>query len=67
MCRRIIIGGVTMRIGTRDFREKADQKEILKRNYSDYDPKRHDAYVIRYNADLDKKRLADYEKNRGIR
>jgi hypothetical protein len=56
-----------MRIGTRDFREKADQKEILKRKYGDYNPIRHDAYVIRYNADLDAARLAAYEKERGIK
>lgn len=55
-----------MRVGTRDFREKADQKEILRRKYPDYNASRHDAFVIRYNKDLDKARLAGYEKARGI-
>ncbi len=56
-----------MRVGTRDFREKADQKAILIKKYPDYKPTYHDAFVIRYNADLDKARLAAYENERGIK
>lgn len=55
-----------MRVGTRDFREKADQKTILLKKYPDYKSTHHDAFVIRYNADLDKARLAASEKNRGM-
>ncbi len=45
---------------------RKQQKEKLRLLYDDYDPKRHDAFVIRYNQDIDKEALKQYSLNRGI-
>lgn len=51
---------------TSDPEERRKQKELLRGLYPDYDPKRHDAFVARYNAEEDKKNTNQYMKNRGI-
>ncbi len=47
--------------------ERAEQRIILQRLYQDYNPMHHDVYVSRYNSDLDRRRLEQYEANRGIK
>lgn len=49
-----------------DKEERREQKELLKSIYADYDPKRHDVFVGRYNQEIDKRNLANYMKNRNI-
>lgn len=51
---------------TRDRDERRRQKELLKAIYPDYDPKLHDAFVMRYTEAAEKKALADYMKARQI-
>ena len=46
--------------------ERKKQKEYLKSIYADYDPKRHDAFVMRYNEETEKRNLETYMKNRNI-
>jgi len=46
---------------------KKAQKEILKKIYSDYDPKYHDAFVLKYTKTLEKQSLDNYMKNRNIK
>jgi hypothetical protein len=46
--------------------ERKAQKEYLKSLYHDYDPKRHDAFVMRFNQETDKRNLQEYMKNRNI-
>jgi len=50
-------------------RDKAGRKEdaiILKGKYSDYDPRYHDAFVWRYNRDMDRELTYQFMVNRGI-
>lgn len=51
---------------TTNREERRIQKEQLRGLYTDYDAKLHDAFVYRFNADLDKSRISEYQKNRGI-
>lgn len=51
---------------SQDREERRNQKDILRAKYPNYDPKRHDAFVIKYNQEEDKKALSGYEKERGI-
>lgn len=51
---------------TWDKAEQAKQREILASLYADYDAKRHDAFVHRYNQDAEDAALVQYWKNRGI-
>lgn len=52
---------------TNDRDERRAQKEILSVSYPDYDPKRHDAFVMRYNTDVGKIALNNYMQNRGLK
>lgn len=52
---------------TNDPKERGKQKELFRGLYPDYDPKRHDAFVVRYNQEEDKKNTLEYMKNRGIK
>ena len=52
---------------TNDPKERGKQKELFRALYPDYDPKRHDAFVVRYNQEEDKKNTLEYMKNRGIK
>ncbi len=63
-----VIFNKTLRLTDDQYYKEETQKnkEILKRIYRDYDPKYHDAFVLRYNKELEKKALAEYEKNRKI-
>ena len=45
---------------------RREQKPILKALNPDYDPKRHDVYVIRYNQEQEKAAFNQYCKNRNI-
>lgn len=51
---------------TSDREERRQQKIQLKAMYLDYSPVMHDAFVDRFNRDLDKARIEEYQKNRGI-
>lgn len=55
-----------MQHGTADKGERAAQKAILVREYEDYNPVRHDVFVMRYNKDLEIRRQREYRENRGI-
>ena len=55
-----------MRQNARDSGERAEQKRILREKYPDYYAPRHDAFVARFNTDLEAARLAAYEKERGV-
>ena len=58
-------GGNEMKY-TSDKNERREQKEFLKNLYPDYDAKRHDAFVARYNNQAEAERVNEYMKNRGI-
>ena len=45
---------------------RAEQKVFLRTIYPDYDPKRHDAFVQRYQQEQDAVALHAYEQERGI-
>jgi transposase len=49
-----------------DKEERKRQKEFLKEYYPDYNPIRHDAYVMRYQGEQEKKAIKNYMVNRGI-
>lgn len=51
---------------TTNREERRKQKDLLRGLYPDYDPRRHDAFVIRYNKQREKEALERYEKTRGI-
>lgn len=57
--------GDAMSMGA-DLEERRKQKEFLRQKYPDYDPKRHDVFVMRYNEEEQKKAEEQYRKNRGI-
>ena len=46
--------------------ERRKQREILKPLYPDYDAKRHDVFVIRYNKEMEDKALKDFMVRRGV-
>jgi len=46
---------------------RKEQKEFLKKYYSDYNPKLHDAFVMRYIAEQDKSASERYMRNRDIK
>lgn len=45
---------------------RAEQRSELEAQYPDYSPARHDAFVIRYNKEVEKRKQDSYRKNRGI-
>ena len=50
-------------------RDKEGRREdgiILREKYPDYDPKRHDYFVFRYNRDNDRELTHEFMVNRGI-
>ena len=51
---------------TFDREQRREQKTILKSIYADYDAKKHDVFVIKYNKDADKHNTIEYMNNRGI-
>ena len=51
---------------TFDREERRKQKQILAEIYPDYDAKRHDIFVERFNKEVDKARIQEYMKNRQI-
>lgn len=51
---------------TSNREERKEQKNILKGKYNDYDPRYHDAFIVRFNADTDKKDIQEYMINRNI-
>ena len=52
---------------TWDKEKRGKQKEILKLMYPDYDPKRHDSFVERYNKEVERKRVDRYMDARKIK
>ena len=52
---------------TTNLDAKRRQRTILEKQYPDYDPKYHDAFVIRFNKEHDTKNLLDYMAARGIK
>lgn len=51
---------------TWDREARRRQKEILSTIYSNYDPKRHDAFVGQFQADQEAAALRRYLRNRGL-
>ena len=47
--------------------DRKEQKEFLKKIYPDYDARRHDAFVYRYEKEIEKTRIQEYMKNRNIK
>ena len=45
---------------------RAEQKVFLRTIYPDYDPRRHDAFVQRYQKEQEAEALRAYEQERGI-
>lgn len=43
-----------------------EQKDLLREKYRDYDPRYHDAFVLRLQKEEEAKAMAEYKKNRGI-
>ena len=46
--------------------ERAKQKQFLARYFADYDARRHDAFVARFNAEQERIALENYQVRRGI-
>ena len=46
--------------------KRQKQKEFLKKYYFDYDPKRHDAFVIRYQKEQQADAEYRYRVDRGL-
>lgn len=46
---------------------RQDEKAFLRAYYAEYDARRHDAYVLRYQSEQERARLAAYERERGIK
>jgi len=42
------------------------QRAILKRLYVDYEPRRHDGFVLRYQTEVSAARLEMYHRSRGF-
>ena len=42
------------------------QRPILELEFADYNPVRHDAFVVRHNKALEKEQTEQYHINRGI-
>lgn len=51
---------------TNNREEREKQKVILRALYSDYDARRHDIFVIRYQKEQDNKALQEYLKAREL-
>lgn len=49
-----------------DREKRRAEKELLSRIYPDYDPRYHDAFVIRYRKELQARAERKYRNNRGI-
>ena len=47
--------------------ERRQQRDILKALYADYDAKRHDVFVIRYNREQEERALQNFMRRRGIK
>ena len=56
-----------MNTGANSFEERRAQREVLRQLYPDYDARRHDVYVIRYNKEQDAKALCTFMERRGIK
>jgi hypothetical protein len=52
---------------TNDKEQRRLQKEILRGIFADYDPKRHDAFVVRYNRKQEEKDVEKYLESRGVK
>ena len=50
----------------KDSKEKIKQREVLKKIFIDYDPKYHDAFIIKFNKRQDDKAINNYMYNRYI-
>ena len=50
-----------------DKRLRKLQRKILKAKYPDYDARKHDAFVIKYNQELEARALKAFHEYRGIR
>ncbi len=58
--------GDEMKVGATHKEERHMQRKLLSRLYPDYDAKRHDAFVIRYNADREKEALEKFHRTFGL-
>lgn len=54
-----------MEIGA-DKSTRAAQRRVLKTLYNDYNPVRHDVFVIRYNQEQDRRALQRFLRGRGV-
>ncbi len=45
---------------------KQEEKLFLREKYADYNPKRHDAFIIRYRKEVEGENLRNYMINRHI-
>ena len=45
---------------------RKEQKELMRKKYVDYDPRHHDAFVLRLQKEEELKTVTQYMKNRGI-
>lgn len=55
-----------MRSGLPKGEERNKQKEVLRKEFQDYNPIYHDAFVEKYNKQQDNKASNDYHKERGF-
>jgi len=53
-----------MSLGCNDKDERREQKEMLRHIYQDYDARRHDAFVFRYNQEMEAQLQESYWMNR---
>lgn len=51
---------------TSNREDRRKQKDLLKTYFDDYNPVMHDAFVMRYNVELERRKLNQYLLNRGL-
>ena len=51
---------------TFDKYKRLIQRQILQEKYLDYEAKKHDIFVTKYNKEIKKENLNNYMKNRGL-
>jgi len=58
---------ITLGTSLADRAKRREQKEFLRKYYQDYDPVHHDAFVIRFNREMEAQAEMRYMENRGIK
>lgn len=57
---------ITLGKSLADMARRREQKDFLRKYYTDYDPVHHDAFVMRFNREMQEQAEKRYRENRGI-